>query len=159
MDENRIIRTQYAAILRYCCMKLGGDVAGAEDCTQEVFLALHRKRALVRDENITGWLYAAADREVKTYRRKNPPHLSDADIPEPSVPPEVERSASPLDGLGETDRRLMAAYYGGADRTALAAEYGLSRDALYQRVHRLRQKLRGQAPNRKGEEDHENKAS
>ena len=152
MEETRIIQKYYRAVLAYCCMKLSGDVQGAEDCTQEVFLALHRKFSAMRKDNVQGWLCAAADREVLAYRRRNPVHLSDEDIPEPSAPPEVWQS-SPLDALGEADARLVKAYFGGEDRTALAAEYGMSVEALYQKVHRLRQKLRDHQM--RGERSHE----
>ena len=155
MNETKIIQTHYRAILSYCCMKLGGDVPGAEDCTQEVFLALHRKQETLHERNITGWLYAAADREVLTYRRKHPPHLSEEDIPEPSAPPEVWQNETVLDALGEDDRRLITAYYSGADRGVLAARYGLTRGALYQRIHRLRDALRAKL---KGEGEHESKS-
>lgn len=135
----KLVQAHYKAILSYCTMKLRGDVHAAEDCTQEVFLLLHRKLPELTDSNLAGWLYAAADRAVLTYRRKNPVLPDADDYPEPSEePPEP----GVLDELEENDRRLLSAYYAGADRNALAASLGVSVEALYQRVHRLRERIR-----------------
>ncbi len=38
-----IINIYYDSILKYCRSALNGDYAAAEDVTQEVFIALHKK--------------------------------------------------------------------------------------------------------------------
>ena len=68
-----IYQKYYAVILRYCRVRLHGDLQGAEDCTQEVFLVLHKKlKRLTELESILPWLYRTADREIKAYIRKHP---------------------------------------------------------------------------------------
>lgn len=65
MDFDNIFREYYEKILNFCYAKIG-DKQLAEDCTQEVFLALSKKMCSLRlDTNITAWLYGAAKNEIK----------------------------------------------------------------------------------------------
>ncbi len=135
-----LYREYYKTIFQYCRVRLNGDIHAAEDCTQEVFLALHKKlQHLVRLDSILPWLYRAADREIKAYRRKHPETVDIDGIPEPA---ESEQVDSPLDILDDEERRIAELYYGGADKYALAQSLGITLDALYQRMHRIRQKLK-----------------
>lgn len=134
-----IYQEYYSAIFRYCRLRLNGDMEGAKDCTQEVFLILFKKiKKLVNLDSVLPWLYETADREVKTYLRKHPEMLNIDDIPEQPQPmPET----TILDMLEEDDRRIIELYYQGGDKLELAHQLGISLDALYKRVHRIRQKL------------------
>lgn len=135
-----LYREYYKTIFQYCRVRLNGDIHAAEDCTQEVFLALHKKlQHLVRLDSILPWLYRAADREIKAYRRKHPETVDIDGIPEPA---ESEQVDSPLDILDDEERRIAELYYGGADKYALSQSLGITLDALYQRMHRIRQKLK-----------------
>ncbi len=139
----KIIKEYYSAILFYCLTHLG-DMDSAKDCTQEVFLLLHIKmNQLNLSINIEGWLYAVADRKMKEYRRKNPSFIDIENIPE-----QIDKSESSsteakkiLDTLDEEERNLLESYYGETDRQALAESMGLSINALYLRVGRIRKKL------------------
>ena len=134
-----IYREYYQTIFRYCRVRLNGDIQGAEDCTQEVFLALHRKiKNLVELDSILPWLYRAADKEIAAYRRKHPETIDIEEIPEPI---EQQMDNSPLDSLEDEDRHIIEQYYSGADKAELAGKLGISLDALYKRVRRIRIKL------------------
>lgn len=140
-----IYREYYPAVFQYCRTRLNGDFAAAEDCTQEVFLVLTKKiKKLVELESILPWLYRTADLEIKKYRRKNPVTTDIDEIPEPAAP---EHAESPLDILDEEERRLVELYYSGADKFALAEQMGISLDALYKRIHRIRAKLKAYMDN------------
>ncbi len=135
-----LYREYYETIFQYCRVRLNGDIHAAEDCTQEVFLVLHKKlKHLVKLESILPWLYSTADREIKAYRRKHPETVDIDGIPEPAA---SEQEDSPLDILDDEERRIAELYYGGADKYALAQSLGITLDALYQRMHRIRQKLK-----------------
>lgn len=136
-----IYREYYDTVLGYCMTRLNGDLPGAEDCTQEVFYILQKKiQQLIQLESVLPWLFATADREIKSYKRKHPQNLNIDEIPEPAAPDEMQDSV--LDVLDDEDRRLAALYYGGADKAALAQSMGISMSALYMRMYRIRETIR-----------------
>ncbi len=141
----KIVVEYYSEIMRYCSYILKGDVEGASDCTQEVFLVLHKKlHKLKLDDNIRLWLYRVAKREIMQYIRKN--KNNDISIEEL---PEIEDKDSDftkenetiLDLLDNEERVLIEAYYDEKKREQLAAEYGISMSNLYIKIHRIRKKL------------------
>ena len=135
-----IYQKYYAVILRYCRVRLHGDLQGAEDCTQEVFLILHKKlKRLTELESILPWLYRTADREIKAYLRKHPITVDLDDIQEPSTSGETNHV---LDELESEERQILELYYSGVDKQKLAQSMGISTVALYQKVYRIREKLR-----------------
>lgn len=141
---NKLLNRYYTDILLYCCARLCGDQYAAEDCAQEVFLALYRKLSgLDLDRDIRPWLYAAADREILAYRRRHPATVDLDAIPEPAELPDFTDSQAEtvLDRLPEKERRLLEAYYSGADREQLARHMGITVNALYLRVRRIRKQL------------------
>ena len=155
---NKILSTHYTEILLYCCVRLNGDRFAAEDCTQEVFLTLYRKQeTLDFSKDIRPWLYAAADREIKAYRRKNPESVDIETIPEPSAEPEFTQAQaeSILDTLNSRERKLIENYYSLDDRETLAKNMGISMNALYLKIKRIRQKLSKLYHTGKGEKHHE----
>ncbi|MBP0973748.1 MAG: sigma-70 family RNA polymerase sigma factor [Oscillospiraceae bacterium] len=149
---NQILKRHYAGILLYCCVRLQGDRYAAEDCTQEVFLALYRKfHEIDTTKDIRPWLYAAADREILAYRRRHPQTIDLESIPEPAETPAFAEppAESILDRLPSKDRSLLEAYYSGADRVQLARKLGISVNTLYMRIWRIRERLLGNANNNK----------
>lgn len=135
-----IYREYYETVFRYCRVRLNGDLHAAQDCTQEVFLVLHKKlKKLVDLESILPWLYQTADHEIKNYRRKYPAMIDIDEIADLAAP---QQEDSPLDILDEEERKLVDLYYGGADKYAIAKNLGISLDVLYKRMHRIRKKLK-----------------
>ena len=137
---NIIIKNYYKEMLRYCNMKLRNHHA-AEDCTQEIFLLFVKKSGTIDfSKDIRPWLYAAADRIMKNYLRKNPP-MEDVDtVPEPTE--EFQYSESFLDELEAEERNFLLAYYNADDRKQLAKEMGVSLPALHMRFKRLKEKIK-----------------
>lgn len=135
-----IYREYYETVFRYCRVRLNGDLHAAQDCTQEVFLVLHKKlKKLVDLDSILPWLYQTADREIKNYRRKHPAMIDIDELADLAAP---QQEDSPLDILDEEERKLVDLYYGGADKYAIAKNLGISLDVLYKRMHRIRKKLK-----------------
>lgn len=135
-----IYREYYETVFRYCRVRLNGDLHAAQDCTQEVFLVLHKKlKKLIDLDSILPWLYQTADREIKNYRRKHPAMIDIDEIVDLAAP---QQEDSPLDILDEEERKLVDLYYGGVDKYAIAKNLGISLDVLYKRMHRIRQKLK-----------------
>ena len=135
-----IYREYYETVFRYCRVRLNGDLHAAQDCTQEVFLVLHKKlKKLVDLDSILPWLYQTADREIKNYQRKHPAMIDIDELADLAAP---QQEDSPLDILDEEERKLVDLYYGGVDKYAIAKNLGISLDVLYKRMHRIRQKLK-----------------
>ena len=135
-----IYREYYETVFRYCRVRLNGDLHAAQDCTQEVFLVLHKKlKKLIDLDSILPWLYQTADREIKNYRRKHPAMIDIDELVDLAAP---QQEDSPLDILDEEERKLVDLYYGGVDKYAIAKNLGISLDVLYKRMHRIRQKLK-----------------
>ena len=138
---DNIINEYYIEILKYCHKHLHGDMHGAQDCTQEVFLRLHQKiNSLNMRLDIRPWLYRTADRVIKEYLRHNP-EVEDVDaIPEIADTTQDE-DESPLNCLTGEERMLVDDYYSGRDKEKLAAEKGITLKSLYVRICRIRKKL------------------
>ena len=142
---DEIVNKYYSAIYNYCRTKLGYSRTAAEDVTQEVFFVLYKKlNRLKLSDNIKIWLYRVADYEIKKYIRKNPSFLPIEDCPEeisaasdnfPSL------SDSDFDCLSDEDRAIILDYYSGESKENIAKAYKLTINALYIRIHRIRQKL------------------
>lgn len=138
----KIVREYQQEIKNFCYSRLKNYQA-AEDCTQEVFLALFRKIKLLNlSVNIRSWLYGAAEREIKAYRRKYPDTINIDEVPEqPDEESDLSRT-NIMDELDEEDKIFIDEYYGGVDRDKLAKKYGISTAAVYVRVYRIKQKLK-----------------
>lgn len=142
MDFDDIFREYYEKILNFCYAKIG-DKQLAEDCTQEVFLALSKKMHSLRlDTNIAAWLYGAARNEIKKCHRKNKQDdvsLDDlAEIPQKSN----ENSGTLEEILTAEEYHVLEEYYlNGEDISKLANDKKLSVKAMYQRIHRIKQKI------------------
>lgn len=138
----KIVREYQQEIKNFCYSRLKNYQA-AEDCTQEVFLALFRKIKLLNlSVNIRSWLYSAAEREIKAYRRKYPDTINIDEIPEQSDEESDLSRTNIMDELDEEDKIFVDEYYGGVDRDKLAKKYGISTAAVYVRVYRIKQKLK-----------------
>lgn len=142
---DEIVNKYYCAIYNYCRIKLGYSRTAAEDVTQEVFFLLYKKiDRLKLSENIKIWLYRAADYEIKMYIRKNPSFLPIEECPEEiSAAPEnfPSLSDSDFDCLSDEEREFISDYYSGESKEDIAKANKLTLNALYIRIHRIRQKL------------------
>ena len=72
-----LVETYYDAIYRYCYATLQFDEQAAQDCTQETFYLLVKKKAVLNlHGNMKVWLYKTADRVMRNYMRREYPDRS-----------------------------------------------------------------------------------
>lgn len=137
-----IVKEYYSEIKTYFKAKLNGNMQAAEDCTQEVFLALFRKiDKLKLSDNIR--LYEAARLEVLKYIHKNgEPVLSLEQLPDIPSDKILEEKESVFDILSDEEMKLIKSYYLDCDKTELANENNLTMNGLYLKIHRIRKKYR-----------------
>ena len=144
---DKIINKYYYEILRYCKAHFQGDVYAAEDCTQEVFLLfLEKIDELDLSDNIRGWLHAAADRIILSYKRKamirqtiEGEGLEKAEnLPVDCID---EQQSDAFDMLSADEYSLLKRYFETDDRVLLAAKLGISINTLYQRIHAIKRKI------------------
>ena len=139
---DKIVHEYHQEILNFCYSRLNNYQA-AEDCTQEVFFVLFKKMKLLNlSLNIRSWLYSAAIREIKAYRRKNPDMLDINEIPEQPSDEINLNDLNIFDELNEDEKNLISDYYSGLKTFEIAKKYGISTSAVYVRVFRIKQKLR-----------------
>lgn len=144
-----------------------GDFHIAEDLTQETFLQVYRKLAMLKDPNqFPGWLYVITNRCCLAWLRKKriqTQSLEDTDIAmveKPSysrhVATEQAESAAEtkrelvknlLAKLKESDRTVITLYYFGEMTYAEIGEFlGVSADTVRIRVRRALQRLKKHEP-------------
>lgn len=144
MNFDDIFKQYYEKILNFCYAKIG-DKQLAEDCTQEVFLALSKKyHSLKLSTNISAWLYGAAKNEIKRCLRKNKRERENIPLDDSDAIIQTcdQNSGIFEDILTEEEYRILEEYYlNGEDISRLAADKKLSVSAMYQRIHRIKQKI------------------
>lgn len=148
---DRLIKQYYREMYNYCLAKLRYNSHAAEDCVQELFVIFFRKRgSLEETENIRIWLYRAADNVIKAYLRKNDSSMTVSldDSPEAmnkAAPDEFPDSGDILpDCLTDEEKEIVRVYYdsGYGDKKAAAKRLGMTVPALYQRIHKIKKKLK-----------------
>lgn len=141
LNSNEVYKKYYCQILNYCYAKLSNRQL-AEDCTQEVFLALSRKmHSLKLNSNVAAWLYTAAKFEINRCYRKNKGDIS-LDDTEEILQEESEPQGIFDDILTEDEYILMNDYYvNGEDVKKLSSDRKLSSSAMYQKINRIKQKI------------------
>lgn len=144
LNFDDIFKAYYEKILNFCYAKIG-DKQLAEDCTQEVFLAFSKKfHSLKLSTNISAWLYGAAKNEIKRCLRKNR-HvrenvpLDDSD----AVVQACDQNSGILENIltAEEYHTLEEYYINGEDISRITADNNVSASAMYQRIHRIKQKI------------------
>lgn len=137
------IYKQYAKrIFNFCYIHLH-DKGLAEDCTQEVFFVLSRKIDTIRpDANIAAWLYSTAKFVLRRCGEKKKDIVSIEEIGD--IPDESTENAGIFnDILTEEEYLIMTRYYvDGEDIDKLSAENNTSANTMYQRISRLKNKIR-----------------
>lgn len=140
MNFDNIFKEYYEKILNFCYAKIG-DKQLAEDCTQEVFLALSKKMHSLRlDTNIAAWLYGTAKNEIKHCLRKN--KQNDISLNDLAEIPQEKNHGLFEEIVTEEEYHVLREYYlNGEDISKLAADKKLSVTAMYQRINRIKQKI------------------
>lgn len=142
-----MIEANYEAVYRFCYANLHYNSEAAKDCTQEVFLVLMEKqKSLDLTRPILPWLYETAKRVMMQYRRKHPALESldtIRDIPDTrSIIAEDQMDLQSV--LSAEEYSLLYEYYNTPvhNKKALAAQYGLSLPQLYNKIRRIKNKVR-----------------
>jgi len=152
---DELFQGHHQAIHRYCLRRLG--IADAEDAAAEVFAVAWRRLAQVPEgESGRAWLFGVAHkvvgnryrsrrRQVKLVHRLEAigttGQATDAFEPPPSRQLRLLHRA--LDELGATDRELLRlAAWDRLSRSEIAYVLGIKENAVDQRVHRARTRLK-----------------
>lgn len=150
-DCRKIIDKYYNEIYSYCFIKLKYNSHSAEDCTQEVFVTFFQKHEKLDEKNIRIWLYRTSDNIIKAYLRKNinnniisidesteAMNIADSSQKFESDEPDI------FDCLTEEELKLIRIYYDAdyGNREEAARKNGITLTALYQRIHKIKQKLK-----------------
>jgi RNA polymerase sigma-70 factor (ECF subfamily) len=146
-----LFEAHYGDIYKYCVRRLGRS--DAEDATADVFaVAWRRIQEMPEGEMARAWLYGVAFRVVgNQYRgRRRRSRLSArlAEAPhEPSQPEEPEAEfvelISALGQLSPSDQELLRlSAWDGLTREEIARVLGIKANAVDQRIHRARNRLK-----------------
>ena len=140
---DEVVSRYYESIRMYCLEKLRNNES-AKDCTQEVFLLLHKKwNTLKGYDNISAWLHRTADNIMNNMKRKSfheiPTDNEELDIP---VTENFYEGNDLLDIIGAEDYNLLLNYYiAGTDKKVIADKIGISEVHLRKRIERIKNKI------------------
>lgn len=150
-----VFEAHYQAIYRYCVRRLGRSEA--EDATADVFaVAWRRLDELPSGEAGRAWLFGVAHRVVgNRYRSRRRQRTLSARLKamtanrksqgalEPAPDPGVEILLAALNGLSATDREMLRlSSWDGLSRDEIASVLGIKQNAVDQRLHRARARLK-----------------
>jgi RNA polymerase sigma factor (sigma-70 family) len=153
----RLLVARYGALVLAIALKAGLDRAEAEDCTQQTWLSLYKRRHGLRDpERLPAWLVRVASRTATRMRRRQSRErraLAQTDTPPPATTPDEQllqlerglRLEMALFRLGPRCRRLLqAVFYAppGKSYDDLARELGIPRNSMGPTRQRCLGKLR-----------------
>ena len=127
----RIIADYYEILIRYCMARMHRGYSEAEDVVQEVFLVKNKDG---KDKKLNN--------KIMKYLSKNPwfEDITEiVDLPEQEI---TEPEDNIFELLSDSELDLLKNYYYGADKEKLASQNGLSVNALYSKVKRIKKRLK-----------------
>lgn len=148
-DTCGILFQKYHSYVYDFCYKYLKNTHAAEDCTQEVFMImLKKKNKIDLSENLLSWLYGVSKRVCKKYLGKNSIKFNDIDdyaetIPDTNASADKLLSDEIYEFLDKEDADLLFEYMN-ADhgrRKEIAERLGIKTTALYERVKRIKIKV------------------
>lgn len=142
MNFDQIYDEYYNKILNFCFRSLKNRQL-AEDCTQEVFLAfLNKMHKLRLDTNVAAWLYTAAKFEIKLCISRNKNNIPIDEIGEIGVN-DFEETGKLSELLTDEEYEMLIEYFvKGEDVNIMASKRKISVAALYQRINRLKNRIK-----------------
>lgn len=147
---DRLFESNYDAIFRYCVRRLGPS--DAEDAAADVFaVAWRRLEDMPEGDATKAWLFGVAHRVVGSqYRSRQRRYglsarLQQTTTREPNTIPvgEFDDLLAALDQLSTTDQELLRlSSWDGLSRAEIATVLGIKENAVDQRLHRARARLK-----------------
>jgi RNA polymerase sigma-70 factor, ECF subfamily len=150
---DQLFDDHYQAVYRYCVRRVG--ITDAEDATADVFaVAWRRLDEMPEDASTRAWLYGVAYRVVGNQYRTRLRNLRlvarlgsmAAGVPKPPGPEadqQIETLYRALDSLSQADRELIRlSSWDGLTRGEIAGVLGIRENAVDQRLHRARARLK-----------------
>lgn len=137
-----IVQRYRKELTRYVLLHMHRGKADAEDIVQEVFFALYKKQNISVDENIRAWLYETARYKIMEYNRNNPQFdevTDEISAPDDGFPDDI--GGSIFEGVSDEEYALLKSYFMGEDKNELAARNGMTVNALYCKVMRIKKKI------------------
>lgn len=150
-DTCSIIFQKYHNYVYEFCFKYLTNIYVAEDCTQEVFMImLKKKNKIDLSENLLSWLYETSKRVCKKYLSKNSNKFADIDdyaemISDTNASAEKPLSDEIYEFLDKEDADLLFEYINADcdERRKMAARMGITSNALCKRIMRIKCKVQG----------------
>lgn len=144
-----LFKNYHDLVYKFCLMNLKNTHA-AEDCTQEVFLImLKKKNKIYLSESLSSWLLKTAKIVCKKYIRKNRVILANIDdyaeiISDTNASAEKPLSNEIYELLDKEDADLLFEYINADryERRKMAERMGITTNALCKRIIRIKNKLR-----------------
>lgn len=142
-----LLRRHRPLVWTLCWSRARGDYERCRDLVQEVSLSLWEHYGRLRP-NATllqerAWVFWHTRSVLDHLHRRPSPTL----VPLPAEIPdrrddEADRLESLLDVLDDDDRQLVKMRLAGYDANEIAHIFGIKRNAVYQRLHRIVERLR-----------------
>jgi RNA polymerase sigma factor (sigma-70 family) len=150
MRFDPLFQDHYQAVSRYCVRRVG--TSDAEDATADVFaVAWRRLDDMPEGEPTRAWLFGVAYRVIgNQYRTRQRRHRlatrlqaqGAGRIPD-ETDPEIEILYQAFDSLSDGDQELLSlSSWEGLTRSEIAQVLGIKENAVDQRLHRARSRLR-----------------
>ena len=148
-DTCGIIFQKYHNYVYEFCFKYLKNIHATEDCTQEVFLImLKKKNKIDLSENLLSWLYETSKRVCKKYLSKNSTKFVDIDDYAETISDINASAEKPLSDeiygfLDKEDADLLFEYMNADchERRKMAEHMGVTSNALCKRVKRIKSKV------------------
>ncbi|MGH8947359.1 MAG: RNA polymerase sigma factor [Acidimicrobiia bacterium] len=148
---DHLFESNYNDIFRYCVRRLGRS--DAEDAAAQVFaVAWRRFHDMPEGDATRAWLFGVAHRVVGSqYRSRERRSRLSARLRQAREPHDdghdqacdVDKLLTALDGLSRTDQELLRlSSWDGLSRLEIAGVLGIKENAVDQRLHRARNRLK-----------------
>lgn len=145
-----ILFQKYHSYVYDFCFKYLENTHAAEDCTQEVFMIMLKKKNKINlSENLLTWFYETSKRVCKQYIRKNPTIFADVDdyaeiISDDNASVEKSLSDEIYEVLDKEEADLLFEYINADsdERRKMAERMGITSNALCKRIKRIKCKVR-----------------
>lgn len=144
-----ILFQKYHSDVYNFCFNYLKNAHAAEDCTQEVFMIMLKKKSKINlSENLLSWLYETSKRVCKQYIRKNQVKFVNVDdyaetVCDLNASTEKSLSDEIYEFLDKEEADLLFEYINADsdERRKMAERMGITSNALCKRIKRIKYKV------------------